>query len=67
MSKLWRIPRRTFLKGMGTVIALPMLEAMLPPAKLLAAAASEAAKTFPRRTAFIYIPNGVNMEDWRRF
>src|SRR5438132_2960419 len=64
MNKTWQIPRRTFLKGLGTVIALPMLEAMLPPAKLLAAAASEAAKTFPRRMAFIYIPNGVNMEDW---
>ena len=36
MNKTWQIPRRTFLKGLGTVIALPMLEAMLPPAKLFA-------------------------------
>src|SRR2546422_6173604 len=64
MNKTWQIPRRTFLKGLGTVIALPMLEAMLPPAKVLAAGATEAAGTFPRRVAFIYIPNGANMEDW---
>src|SRR6266567_5052186 len=64
MNKTWQIPRRTFLKGLGTVIALPMLEAMVPPSKLLAAGASEAAKTVPRRVAFIYIPNGANMEDW---
>src|SRR5213594_3395829 len=64
MNKTWQIPRRTFLKGLGTVIALPMLEAMLPPAKVLAAGATEAARTFPRRMAFIYIPNGANMEDW---
>jgi len=41
-----------------------MLEAMLPPAKVLAAGAAEAAQSFPRRMAFIYIPNGANMEDW---
>src|SRR5205809_5820634 len=64
MIKTWQIPRRTFLKGLGTVIALPMLEAMLPPAKVLAAGAAEAAQTFPRRMAFSYIPNGANMEDW---
>ena len=30
MSKLTRLPRRTFLKGIGTTMALPMLEAMMP-------------------------------------
>jgi hypothetical protein len=39
-----------------------MLEAMAPPMRLLAAGAS--AETFPRRAAFIYIPNGANMADW---
>src|SRR5256884_1749386 len=62
MNKTWQIPRRTFLKGLGTVVALPLLEVMLPPARLLGA--DEAAKSFPRRMAFIYIPNGANMEDW---
>ena len=64
MNRTWQIPRRTFLKGLGTVIALPMLEAMLPPAKLFAGGATEAGTAFPRRMAFVYIPNGANMEDW---
>src|SRR5471030_2453218 len=68
MSKNWQIPRRTFLRGMGTVVALPLLEAMLPGGKLFAetvgGAASPAAKAFPKRMAFIYIPNGVNMAKW---
>jgi hypothetical protein len=68
MNKHWQIPRRTFLKGVGTAISLPLLEAMLPPARLLAAEGSriaEPAKVLrPKRMAFIYVPNGVNMADW---
>ena len=55
--KKWQIPRRTFLKGLGTALALPMLEAMVP---ARAAVAGHA----PRRMAFMYVPNGVNMDDW---
>ena len=36
MKQILHIPRRTFLKGMGTAMALPFLEAMAP-SKLLAA------------------------------
>ncbi|MBI2927297.1 MAG: DUF1552 domain-containing protein [Verrucomicrobia bacterium] len=64
MTKTWQIPRRTFLKGLGTAVALPMLEAMAPPVRALAAGAGAAAKGFPRRMAFIYVPNGINMADW---
>ncbi len=39
-------------------MALPFLEAMLP------RAASAAATRAPIRTAFLYVPNGVNMVDW---
>jgi hypothetical protein len=60
MNRNWQIPRRTFLKGMGTAMALPLLEAMVP-AKLLAAS-TPAAK--PVRMAFVYVPNGMNMADW---
>jgi hypothetical protein len=60
----WRIPRRTFLRGLGTVIALPMLEAMAPPLKLLASSADQGKKAFPRRMAFVYVPNGANMAQW---
>src|SRR5438046_1502137 len=64
MNKSWQIPRRTFLKGMEASIALPALEAMTPPLKLLAADAGSARASFPRRMAFVYIPNGANMADW---
>src|ERR1043166_2624333 len=64
MNKPWQIPRRTFLKGVGTAIALPVLEAMAPPLRALAAAGEPGSKLFPKRMAFIYIPNGANMEDW---
>ena len=58
-----QIPRRTFLRGLGTLVALPMLDAMLP-ARMLAAAAGGTASRFPRRIAWVYVPNGKNMEDW---
>jgi len=53
-----RIPRRTILKGMGTAIALPMLDAMTP-----ALSGSAEAKA-PVRLAFVYVPNGVIRKDW---
>ena len=54
------ITRRTMLRGLGTAIALPWLEAMLP-SSLFAASANVAQ---PRRMAFFYVPNGVMMPDW---
>ena len=65
MKRFAPIPRRTFLRGIGTALALPWLEAMAPSARLLAAsAANPAVGTLPRRMAFIYVPNGANMADW---
>ncbi|MDB6055337.1 MAG: hypothetical protein JWN25_2860 [Verrucomicrobiales bacterium] len=63
MKKSFQIPRRTFLRGLGTIMALPMLEAMAPPIQLLAADSPYNSK-FPKRMAFVYIPNGANMVDW---
>ncbi len=54
-----RISRRTVLRGIGTVVALPILEAMK--SRSLAAAG---AKPLPRRMAFLYVPNGAHMPDW---
>jgi hypothetical protein len=48
------LPRRTFLRGAGAAIALPLLDAMVP---ALAQSAAPAA----RRVGFIYMPNGVAM------
>ncbi len=62
MSKTWQIPRRTFLKGIGTAIALPALEVMTPARSL--AGTDAAAGPLPRRMAFVYVPNGVNMHQW---
>jgi hypothetical protein len=53
-----RLPRRTFLRGLGTAIALPALDAMTP------ALAAPAARRAPLRLAFTYVPNGVTLPDW---
>ncbi len=50
------IPRRTFLRGLGTTLALPMLDAMVP-------ALAAAPKPTPR-FSFLYIANGVIQEQW---
>ena len=63
MNKSWQLPRRTFLRGLGTMMALPVLEAMVPGGSMIARAAG-AAPAAPKRMAFIYTPNGGNMPDW---
>ena len=61
MSPSHPLPRRTFLRGLGAAIALPMLDAMRPVRALAAAAAL---KKTPTRMAFLYVPNGAHMPDW---
>lgn len=62
--KPWQaIERRTFLRGVGTAIALPWLEAMQG-SVARAAAVAPAAGGPPLRMAFLYVPNGMNMPDW---
>lgn len=56
------LSRRRLLRGMGTAIALPFLDAMLPN-RLLTAGAAERS-TAPLRMAFLYVPNGMHMPDW---
>lgn len=52
------LPRRTFLKGMGASLALPLLDAMVP-------ALGAAGSTKPiKRLGFIYTPNGATMASW---
>ena len=53
------LPRRTLLRGLGTTLALPFLDAMLPPFRLRA----DAKKPAHRFQAF-YVPNGMAMEYW---
>jgi hypothetical protein len=59
ISKL-SLPRRTFLRGMGATVALPLLEAMVP---ALTASAKTAASPV-RRLGCIYVPHGEIMEQW---
>lgn len=54
-----RIDRRTLLRGIGACVALPMLEIMTP----LTAFAQASSR--PLRMAFMFVPNGINMEHWR--
>ena len=56
----WNLSR-TVLRGLGTAVALPLLEAMESSA---AWAAGPEAASPPRRMAFLFIPNGVNLAEW---
>ena len=59
ISKL-SMPRRTFLRGVGTAMALPLLDAMVP---ALTATAQTAAKPV-KRFGVVYVPNGLTMAAW---
>lgn len=63
MNNQLLLSRRTMLRGIGATLALPWLEAMGPLTSWAGnTALSEAA---PNRMAFVYVPNGINMADWR--
>src|SRR5258708_599145 len=59
-SQRWLLSRRHFLRGIGACMALPLLDAMTP-----LRAAANAAASKPRRSVFVYIPNGVNGMTWQ--
>ena len=54
------IPRRTFLRGAGATVALPLLDAMVPALSALSTTAAAPV----RRLGFVYIPNGAVMQQW---
>ncbi|MEN8679890.1 MAG: DUF1552 domain-containing protein [Akkermansiaceae bacterium] len=58
-TQSWLINRRHALRGLGSFIALPMLDCMRP----LRAAETNGSKA--RRSVFVYIPNGVNTLDYQ--
>jgi hypothetical protein len=53
--KKWQISRRQMLRGLGATIALPLLNCM----------AALPAPSKPKRSVFLYIPNGVNTLTWQ--
>jgi hypothetical protein len=54
------LPRRTFLRGMGATIALPLLDAMVPSMTALARTAAQPV----RRLGFVYMPMGCDLPRW---
>ena len=54
------LPRRTFLRGVGATIALPLLDAMVP--SMTALARTPAAPV--RRLGFVYMPMGCDLPRW---
>src|SRR5436190_17416526 len=54
------MPRRTFLRGMGLTMALPLLEAMVPAATPLVKTAANPV----RRLGFVFIPMGCDITRW---
>src|SRR5215510_2274158 len=54
------LPRRTFLRGMGVSLALPLLDSMIPARTLLAQTAAKPVT----RLGFVYFPHGAIMNAW---
>src|SRR5262249_14963562 len=54
------IPRRTFLRGAGTALAVPLLDAMVP----AFASPAETAPKMAKRLSFFTVPNGIIMDKW---
>ena len=54
------LPRRTFLKGAGVALALPLLDAMIPAHTAIAKTAAAA----KMRLGFVYFPHGAIMDRW---
>ncbi|MGE3315669.1 MAG: DUF1552 domain-containing protein [Planctomycetaceae bacterium] len=59
------LPRRTFLKGLGTVMGLPLLDCMRPSVAAAAGSSAAAAAQSPVRMAFVFFPNGVIQPAWK--
>jgi hypothetical protein len=57
------LSRRTMLRGLGATLALPWLEAMGPLTSW--AGNTPTGQAAPNRLAFLYVPNGKNMVDWK--
>ena len=54
------MPRRTFLRGMGAAVGLPLLDSMVPAWSAQAATAANSV----RRLGYVYIPMGMNPDPW---
>src|SRR5438105_2224717 len=63
--KFKQLSRRTFLRGAGVALGLPLLEAMLPlRTRASVLGADQQAAVAPVRAAYLYFPNGAWMDAW---
>ncbi len=62
-TQKWLLDRRHMLRGVGVSLALPLLNCMRPSSLLAASAVAKSTK--PKRSVFIYVPNGVNTLTWQ--
>ncbi len=65
MRRGHKLSRRTVLRGLGTTIVLPWLDAIAPAAEPGAGSPQGPGSARPKRVAFLYVPNGVHMPAWR--
>src|SRR5262245_25982025 len=56
------LSRRTFLRGVGAAVALPLLDAMIP--AMTASAQTPAAPQRLRRLGYVYMPMGCDRTRW---
>ncbi len=56
------LPRRTFLRGAGAALALPLLDAMIPPLTAIADTVANPGQL--RRLGFVYMPMGCDISSW---
>jgi hypothetical protein len=58
----YSLGRRSFLRGLGAMVALPFLESLAPARALASTPLTPSGR--PLRLAFFYVPNGIHMPDW---
>jgi hypothetical protein len=58
------LSRRTFLRGTGVALGLPLLEAMLPVRSAASPVGAASEPVAPVRAAYLYFPNGAWMDAW---
>src|SRR4051812_27403945 len=56
------LPRRTLLRGVGTALMLPLLDAMIPPMTAMAGTPADPARL--RRLGFVFMPMGSDITRW---
>ena len=56
----WLMSRREVLRGLGVSLSLPLFDCMIPPGR---AEGAGAAPAMPKRSVFLYVPNGKHMPE----